>query len=216
MLRAAGCFRVEEMNSLPSPDVFASPHDTLPTQSGQGQVTHLSKRPSSKLQEFFKYDKIKDTPCTVRNTLLVIAVLITAATYQPILSPPGGVWQDDYFPTSNTSGPAHTAGKAVMSTHYPLSYGLFLLFNSIGFFMSLHMLNFLTLGLPLQFELRVAILALALTYDTCMYAITPIGKVYTLFVVMATVMPMLMPTLTVVVRDYRKPQCSAARSSNVA
>jgi hypothetical protein len=37
-----------------------------------------------------------------RNTLLVIASLLITITYQGILSPPGGLWQEDYYPNNTT------------------------------------------------------------------------------------------------------------------
>uniref|UniRef100_A0A2N9HA49 PGG domain-containing protein n=1 Tax=Fagus sylvatica TaxID=28930 RepID=A0A2N9HA49_FAGSY len=36
-----------------------------------------------------------------RNALLVIAALFVTVTYQAVLSPPGGLWQDDYKPETN-------------------------------------------------------------------------------------------------------------------
>ena len=36
-----------------------------------------------------------------RNALLVIATLFVTVTYQAVLSPPGGLWQDDYKPETN-------------------------------------------------------------------------------------------------------------------
>ncbi|KAL3615505.1 hypothetical protein CASFOL_041166 [Castilleja foliolosa] len=175
-----------------------------------GQEQRMHRRPSKILQDYFKYDMTKDSPGKARNTLLVIAVLIVTATYQAVLSPPGGVWQDDYWPdvknktSSSGSLRAHTAGQSMMGTHNPVAYGLFLVFNSIGFFMSLHMMNFLTLGLPLKFELRVALFALISTYDTCMVAITPSGGISVCFIVLSIVMPGMMPMLTKVVRDFKK------------
>ncbi|CAA2972947.1 ankyrin repeat-containing BDA1-like, partial [Olea europaea subsp. europaea] len=124
------------------------------------------------LEEYFKFDKAKETPSEVRSVLLVVATLITTATYQAVLSPPGGVWQEDFRPTSNsntttikdaTRSPAHTAGKAVMGTQNSAAFGLFLIFNSIGFFTSVQMIFFLTFGFPLQLELRASLFALAVT-----------------------------------------------------
>ncbi|KAL3830930.1 hypothetical protein ACJIZ3_019732 [Penstemon smallii] len=215
MLRLYGALGVEEMNSFPSPHLVVVSHESSPMNTGQEPTRERSKCASKKLQDYFKYDKIKDSPTKVRNTLLVIAVLIATATYQPVLSPPGGVWQDDYWPNPNNittseysnwtrPPPPHTAGQAIMATHNQISYGLFLVFNTIGFQMSLHMLNFLTLGLPMQFELRVSLFALTATYDTCIIAITPSGSIYVFFIVLSVVMPLLMPILTMVVRDYRK------------
>jgi hypothetical protein len=37
-----------------------------------------------------------------RNALLVIAALFVTVTYQAVLSPPGGLWQDDYKPETQT------------------------------------------------------------------------------------------------------------------
>ncbi|XP_075655817.1 ankyrin repeat-containing protein BDA1-like [Castanea sativa] len=37
----------------------------------------------------------------MRNVLLVVAALLVTVTYQAALSPPGGVWQDDYNPDTN-------------------------------------------------------------------------------------------------------------------
>uniref|UniRef100_A0A2N9EC34 PGG domain-containing protein n=1 Tax=Fagus sylvatica TaxID=28930 RepID=A0A2N9EC34_FAGSY len=36
-----------------------------------------------------------------RNALLVVAILLITVTYQGVLSPPGGLWQDDYNPATN-------------------------------------------------------------------------------------------------------------------
>ncbi|GKC50157.1 ankyrin repeat-containing protein BDA1-like protein, partial [Tanacetum coccineum] len=55
--------------------------------------------PAMKLINYFKYNNLQDSPNKVRNTLLVIIILITSATYQPALSPPGGAWQDDFTPS---------------------------------------------------------------------------------------------------------------------
>ncbi|KAG8363458.1 hypothetical protein BUALT_Bualt19G0024600 [Buddleja alternifolia] len=186
-----------------------------------------SKCASKKLQNYFKYDKIKDSPTEVRNILLLITVLIATATYQAVLSPPGGVWQDNFWPNTDNNNnttksssskqpPAHTAGLAVMGTHNPVAYGLFLLFNSIGFFMSLHMMNFLTLGLPLQFELRVSLFALTATYDTCMIAMAPNGWTSAFFIVLSVVMPLMMPALTKVVRDCKKGRRSVLPSTRAS
>ncbi|KAL7125955.1 hypothetical protein ABFS83_14G151800 [Erythranthe nasuta] len=185
--------------------------------------TGRPKSESKKLQDYFKYDKTKESASKARNTLLVIAVLIATAAYQAVLSPPGGVWQDDFTPgtdatknSTTAAGKRHKAGQAVMGTQNQVSYGLFLLFNSIGFFMSLHMMDFLTQGLSMKFELRIALFALVATYDTCMVAITPSGYVSVFFIALSVVMPIVMPLLTMVVRDYRKGWRRCESSSTVA
>ncbi|KAL7083406.1 hypothetical protein ACP275_14G159700 [Erythranthe tilingii] len=194
-----GATRVQETNPFLEIPI-ENPRDERNT--GRGRPKSASK----KLQEYFKYDKIKESPSDARNTLLVIAVLIATATYQAVLSPPGGVWQDDFSPENDAAEtpPRHTAGKSVMGTQSAISFGLFLIFNSVGFFMSLHMMNFLTNGLPMQFELRVALFALFATYDVCMVAIAPSGTISVFFVVVSVVMSLVVPMLTKVVRDHNK------------
>ncbi|CAI9770369.1 unnamed protein product [Fraxinus pennsylvanica] len=216
MLRLAGASGVQNMNSvqqaMQSDNRNFATHEPSESEIGRDRP----RKPSKKLQDYFKYDKTTDLPSKVRHTLLVIAVLIATATYQAVLSPPGGVWQDDFSPTSNTtntsdtqsSPPPHTAGRAVMGTHKPVPYGLFLFFNSLGFFMSIHMISFLTSKFPLQLELQISLLALIITYDTCMVAIAPNNALSTFFNILSGVLPALIPIMTRLTRDYfKRPRC---------
>ena len=107
----------------------------------------------------------------------MIVILIATAIYHAVLNPPGGVWQDDSDTSSggntgiNTTTPrkkGHIAGEAIMGTHDSVPYALFLVFNSIGFFTSVHMIYFLTSGFPMKLELHILLFALTSTYDTCM------------------------------------------------
>ncbi|KAL3742673.1 hypothetical protein ACJRO7_018054 [Eucalyptus globulus] len=129
--------------------------------------------------ENFKYNKERDSPGDVRNALLIVAALITIATYQAVLQPPGGVWQADSGSSSsstsaiNNGAKSHKAGQAVLGTKSPVSYVLFIIFNSVGFFASVRMIAILTSGFPMQMELHVALFALISTYDTAMSSLTP-------------------------------------------
>ncbi|KAL3742672.1 hypothetical protein ACJRO7_018053 [Eucalyptus globulus] len=102
----------------------------------------------------------RDSPSDVRNALLVVAALITIATYQAMLQPPGGLWQDNSGSSSSS-----TAGFGYKSLP---SYILFIISNSAGFFASARMITVLTLGFPMQMELQVALFALIGTYATVM------------------------------------------------
>ncbi|KAK6804290.1 hypothetical protein RDI58_002074 [Solanum bulbocastanum] len=168
ILRTSGAVSAEPLQSSQQeglPQSWVVPvQDPSNEQSSREQTRDDWPRSNSKkLQDFFKYNKTKDPPGKVRDTLLVIAILIATSTYQTVLSPPGGVWQDTYLPEGNKSNNNDVnmessrciAGQSVMGTNNPISYGLFLVFNSIGFFVSLHTINFLTIGFPLQLELQV-------------------------------------------------------------
>ncbi|XP_024983542.1 ankyrin repeat-containing protein BDA1-like [Cynara cardunculus var. scolymus] len=167
--------------------------------------------PSRKLLDYFKYNNLKDSPSEVRNTLLVIVILITAATYQPALSPPGGTWQDDYTllagnstEKNNSSTPtkSHTAGEAIMVTHNPTAYTIFLCANSVGFYMSLYMIEVLTAAFPLRWELRISLYALSMTYSTCMNAIAPDSYATFVFIFSSIALPFLIPVMTILLRNY--------------
>ncbi|KAI3826833.1 hypothetical protein L1987_00891 [Smallanthus sonchifolius] len=165
------------------------------------------RSPAKKMLDYFKYNKLNDSPGKVRNTLLVIVILITAATYQPALSPPGGTWQDDYVPsspaTSNTTATKpHTAGQSIMLTHNPIAYSIFLSANSVGFYTSLHMILVLTAAFPLRMEMQILVFALSTTYSTCMNAIAPHSFITYGFIAISIILPFTIPITTMLLRNY--------------
>ncbi|KAK4379504.1 hypothetical protein RND71_001366 [Anisodus tanguticus] len=215
ILRASGAVSVENLQQEALPQSWVVPvQDPSNEQSSREQRGGRPRSRSKKLQDFFKYNKTIDPPGKVRDTLLVIAILIATATYQTVLSPPGGVWQDTYWSdgNNNTSNDGiipsrRIAGQSVMGTDNPISYGLFLVFNSIGFFVSLHTINFLTIGFPLQLELQVSLVALTVTYDTVMSAITPNRGISLFFTIFSIVFPVFLPHITMLLRNYcKKPK----------
>ncbi|KZV54444.1 ankyrin repeat-containing protein-like [Dorcoceras hygrometricum] len=204
MVRASGGKTLEE--TLSQQNSMAASNNPSPNQPQQQQISQpFRQSPSDKLLEYFKFNKLNASPSKVRATLLVLAVLIATATYQSVLSPPGGVWQDDFWPIANSTvkqPPRHSAGESVMGTNKPISYGLFLLFNSMGFFMSLQIIYLLTSGIRMQFEMRVSLFAMTVTYDTCMVAIAPDGIIRIFFVVVSILLPLIMPIVTIAWRNY--------------
>ncbi|KAK1413434.1 hypothetical protein QVD17_35207 [Tagetes erecta] len=160
-----------------------------------------SRSPAKKVLDYFKYSNLNDSPSNVRNTLLVIVILITAATYQPALSPPGGFWQDDLVPSNSTAAKPHTAGEAIMLTHNPISFSIFLYANSVGFYTSLHMLMVLTTSFPMRIEMYILVIALSTTYSTSIIAIAPGGFVQYGFIGMSTTLPFLIPATICLLRN---------------
>ncbi|KAH7689042.1 Caskin/Ankyrin repeat-containing protein [Dioscorea alata] len=70
----------------------------------------------------------------IRAAIMVIAILVTTVTYQAVLNPPGGFWQDD-LQSLNSTG--HTAGNPVMATKHPRVYGVFVAVNASAFAISI-------------------------------------------------------------------------------
>ncbi|KAI3683169.1 hypothetical protein L1987_83669 [Smallanthus sonchifolius] len=177
------------------------------------------RSPAKKLLDYFKYNNLNDSPSMVRSTLLVIVILITAATYQPALSPPGGFWQDDSVPSSAASNTTatnkpHTAGQAIMLTHNPIAFGIFLFINSVGFFMSLHMILVLTPAFPLRMELHILIFALSTTYSACMNAIAPNSFITYGFIAISIILPFGIPITTMLLRNHlNRPRNASANTS---
>ncbi|KAC0514412.1 hypothetical protein FH972_027107 [Carpinus fangiana] len=57
----------------------------------------------------------------MRNVLLVVAALLVTVSFQIAVSPPGGVWQDNYIPMTNTSNgaaPNNASGEYLQHPHY--------------------------------------------------------------------------------------------------
>lgn len=121
-----------------------------------GQLTSSSERPltlqktSSKLPVMKKQKQI-DWLGRKRSSLMVVASLIATIAFQAVISPPGGVWQDDLIGDSvNREEDPHKAGKSIMADTYPDQYGQFMIMNTIAFLSSLSIILLLVSGLPLK------------------------------------------------------------------
>ncbi|KAJ4841726.1 hypothetical protein Tsubulata_003011 [Turnera subulata] len=55
----------------------------------------IPKNPAKNFYKHYCFQLGRESPYEARNTLLVVAALIVAVTYQAVVNPPGGVWQDD-------------------------------------------------------------------------------------------------------------------------
>ncbi|KAK6262073.1 hypothetical protein QUC31_007889 [Theobroma cacao] len=166
ILSGAGALRARDVN--------LSPRASLDSRT-LSETNHLQPQ---ELVEYFKFKKGRDSPSEARGTLLIIATLVAAATFQVALNPPGGIWQDNYFPNQNDSHSAtisgkHLAGWSILGTSGGVSFSVFAIFNSIGFSVSLYMIKVLTRKFPLEFELGMCMLAMFFSYNTAMINISP-------------------------------------------
>lgn len=133
-----------------------------------------------------KWAKISDDR---RNVLLVVATLLMTVTYQGLLSPPGGLWQDDYNPGSNlpnatipeyrrfneTTFVENVAGTAIGARVY--FFWLFLTTNTLTFILSY---TTVLLVIPSGYViLHTALGSLSVCYIALMAVILPIDFLYT-------------------------------------
>jgi hypothetical protein len=67
----------------------------------------------------------------MRNVLLVVAALLVTVSFQTAVSPPGGVWQDNYIPLTNNTSPDNASGEYLQQ--YPHYAGTAVMENSFFF-----------------------------------------------------------------------------------
>ncbi|KAF8032728.1 hypothetical protein BT93_D1595 [Corymbia citriodora subsp. variegata] len=139
--------------------------DMLGTSRGRDSLT-LSKFLSGKPNLFEKcsrYFGIRDEQ--TRNVILVVATLIATATYQAALSPPGGYWQDNSDPVTNSTSIAekpHVAGNMILQGS---KVYFFTVLNSLAFYSSIGTIWATAMGLlPDTFIVYLSVLILGLTF----------------------------------------------------
>ncbi|KAM6582017.1 hypothetical protein CsatB_009019 [Cannabis sativa] len=168
-------------------------NDTFEHSTNQQPMdTHCTIENEDELVEYFKFKKGRDSPSDARNALLVMAVLMAAATFQVGINPPSGVWQDsDLNGNGNgtTNTPKHVAGSSILGSYNSVSYMLFVVFNSIGLSLSLYMITILTENLPMQLEFQLCVIALYFTYYTGLANMAPLNGTRTAIVVLSAVLP---------------------------
>lgn len=104
--------------------------------------------------QYFKFQMQRDSPSEARNTLLVVAALITTVTFQAAVNPPSG------FLDESRLRPGQSAGISGFRTDL-----MFLFFNSVGFVTSGLMICYLTTGFPLFRELVMSLGCMFITYS---------------------------------------------------
>ncbi|MBA0547984.1 hypothetical protein Golob_019110 [Gossypium lobatum] len=189
---------LRQAGAVSARDVIISPIPSRESHDQEPDHPRTRQRCQQLTDEYFKFKKGRDSPSKAHGSLLIIAVLVTTATFQVGLSPPGGTCQDSYFPNPNngtSGGEAHIAGTSIMGTNSEVTFALFMVFNSMDFSMSLSMINILTSKFPLQFELQICMVALFFTYNTAMTCIAP-SSVRDFTIIMKSVLLSIILTLT--------------------
>ncbi|KAL8555751.1 hypothetical protein ACS0TY_003530 [Phlomoides rotata] len=93
-----GCdCEIEEMLSLAGGTRGAKPSQNLVIEQGD-----RPKSATKKLQDYFKYDKIRESPSKARNTYIAGDSCPDCDRHVP-----GGVWQDDQWPDAAKNNTPH-------------------------------------------------------------------------------------------------------------
>ncbi|CAK9184972.1 unnamed protein product [Ilex paraguariensis] len=139
------------------------------------QIISLAPPPATTTTTEKTYE-LKGRPATNDfSTVIVIAAIVIAATcFLTGINPPGGVWQYNYRPLSNTTAIEHKAGTAIMATSF--TSVLFMHFNLYCFFASLLTITVLTKGSPLRVLLLVPLALLSFAYLMALALVTPEEK----------------------------------------
>ncbi|XP_050387486.1 ankyrin repeat-containing protein BDA1-like [Argentina anserina] len=194
ILRSAGALRARDIvhtnhnHTVLSVTTVSESHDRL----------HLDPK---NLVEYFKFRRGRDSPDDARTALLVVAVLVATATYEAAINPPGGLWQDTNL-SKNGTEPPHLVGTANIASYNTAYYVVGAVFNSIGFSVSLQMINILTTNFPLRLELQVCGVAMYFTYVTALITISPglTSGWYTFFVLVPFLPVVLLPAVRLIIR----------------
>ena len=197
ILMAAGLTRGNEQNNLPppleivgatvggneqnnfprppsatvGPIVGGSEQNNLPPPSATVVDVHESANPSraskkmSKWLEYLRYQGnwIQEMP----GALMVVATVISTITFQPAISPPGGVWQTDvdsgvkWGSNQNITCEARTSVLAC-KPDYSYQYFTFMICNTVSFTASLCVTFLLISGFPLGNKVCMGLLTFAM------------------------------------------------------
>ncbi|KAM3733368.1 hypothetical protein ACB098_11G130100 [Castanea mollissima] len=141
----------------------------------------------------FQYNPNKDEADKVRNTLLVVATLIAAVTFQAGVNPPGGVWQD--YNRENAA-----LWTAIYASQEPDFY-VFLVFNTVALSTSVLVIISLTYKFPFHLEVLIATASMLATYASAIFAVTPANYSYQFrFILIAAALPFVLRALIYLVK----------------
>ncbi|KAK2354947.1 ankyrin repeat-containing protein BDA1 [Trifolium repens] len=157
-----------------------------------------------------------------RNTLMIIVTLIVTATYQSVLSPPGGFYQANAIDnnlnitasSNSTISSVGTARKSVLSKY---DFVQFSYLNMLSFFSSMVMILFLTPRGRIALGTVTPMLCFTFSYLYSMWKITPEGYNYiSIEILYITTMAVLFSYFTTLVNSIVKQRLNARKLNRSA
>ncbi|GMY34668.1 ankyrin repeat-containing protein BDA1-like [Fagus crenata] len=184
-----------EQNNFPPPSatvgaiVGGSEQNNLSPPSATVVDVNESANPSraskkmSKWLEHLRYQGnwIEEMP----GALMVVATVISTITFQPAISPPGGVWQTDVTDpsqgyTCSTDNKCY-AGTSVMGSSFFYLYQIFIFCNTISFTASLSVIFLLISGFPFKNKVCMGLLTLAMCTTITFLALAYVSAIVLVF-----------------------------------
>ncbi|GMY20239.1 ankyrin repeat-containing protein ITN1-like [Fagus crenata] len=165
----------ERVNNLSSTIAIAD--EIAIADDHRGLFERLSDFFKQMWKKFLRYlEYHSDWAKQMNSTIMTVAIMITTITFQCVIQPPGGVWQQ-----SLDGNVTVTVGTAVLASE-DANYYFFLLYNTISFTASL-VVNFLLIsGFPVDnkfcmflliFALGTTLTFLALAYLFAVFMVSP-------------------------------------------
>ncbi|XP_019164588.1 PREDICTED: uncharacterized protein LOC109160798 [Ipomoea nil] len=127
--------------------------------------------------EYFEFKYSRDTPSDARNAILVVAALLVQVTYQAGINPPDYIYKN----------------KATEFSTFSLT--VFLVANTLSLSSAMAMIEYLTVNMPYQRELRIAGFCMMFGYGWSSCSTEPISGTKTALIVVASLAPYLIRTL---------------------
>ena len=182
-----------------------SHQQNLPSISASRQDTMLGDHENwVTWRNYFKFQIDRDTPSSVREAFLVVAVLIASATYQTGQSIP--TWGGQLKASDHKFELVQSSSNRILVSFYAIS-------NTVGFLVSLDMILVLTSKFPMSWELVVAVHAMAVNYIISIVGNAPSTsmKIASLFLCITLLLAIRLTSRCIRTRSRRQIHGSSAR-----
>lgn len=117
-----------------------------------------------------------------RGALMVVSTVVLTITYQPAISPPGGLWQNTSSEGEACSIHTCETGKSVLASTSSVNFISFMYFNTVSFTCSIATIFMCISGISLRNKFTMVLLAfcmclnlasLSLAYVAALFQVTP-------------------------------------------